>query len=384
MTAERDDLELNRFWNDVVAGDPVDESGLDAADARLIRQLNTLANAPLPVSARERVWRGLLDTYVSIPDDKEQTMLTANEAKRSDLPRRNGHAQRILPHDPPDRRMRWLYRPVTYAAVAALLLAIIGGFAASQIIGPDDSRPWRDGQGIFAAGSPSSGEVQATTLLEVNLPADVVPADDMGSMDLARSTIPANSVTTRSAWECCPGAKIYFILDGSVTLESDGPINVVLRADAGALEEIAGGESVDLGPGDAVAVRHERSLIWTTGAAEVNIVTMAMVSGLTFGSFDPAEWISHGSQIELESITLPGGPYILTLSQATIDADVTLPLPHCAINQLLIVQDGKAVVGKNSDGSISVAGIQAPATVLSLRLSAVTKSTGTPVACMGA
>ena len=55
--SERGERELNRFWNDLVRVGGAPAGDLDPDSAALIRRLHSLANAPLPVSARERVAR---------------------------------------------------------------------------------------------------------------------------------------------------------------------------------------------------------------------------------------------------------------------------------------------------------------------------------------
>src|SRR6185312_14068832 len=57
------DDELNRFWNELTQRGTSAARDLDAEDITLVRRLQALAAAPLPGAARERVWRGLADTW---------------------------------------------------------------------------------------------------------------------------------------------------------------------------------------------------------------------------------------------------------------------------------------------------------------------------------
>jgi hypothetical protein len=385
MTAERDDRELNRFWNDIAAGDPGTAGDVDPDGARLIRGLHSLANAPLPASARERVWRGLLDTYISTPETKEQTMLTtADHAQNGGY--RTGGTTRIRLAKPQPPRSLLLTRPVVLALAATLVLGLFGGIAGAwRFTTWGDSGQPKGGPAIYAPGTPAPDlDIGIKTLIEVTLPADVVPADLRSSMHLALDTIPANTVTTRDAWSCCPGTKPYLILDGNVSLGSDGLIQVIRHDTDGSIENVARGQTADLGPGDVAIVRNEDNQTWTAGAAEVDIVTAALVGGSVPGSTDPTEWINNDYALDDFTLDLPGGPYELRLEQTMLNGDATIPLPEQGVNQLAIVRDGAGGIGRNSDGSISVAGVNSPTTLLIVTLTTTAAGSGTPVAGMSA
>jgi hypothetical protein len=383
--SERGDIQLNRFWNQLVqVGDALADD-LDPESAALIRRMHALANAPLPVSARERVWRGLLDAYEPMPEETESTMFTATDLVRPSPFVINGHAPRLHVLNPPQDRSRWLARPLAYLAVAALLLTMIGAAAAVRFTSWGDSpEPSKGGPAIFAPASPSPEAAGEEILLEVTLPADVVPAGMLGSMLLSRDTIPANSVTTRTSWECCPGAKIFLILDGSVSVTSDGTMQIFRHDRPGEIETMANGSEADLGPGDAVAMRNEASQTWTTGAGEVDIVTQTLIAGSVPGSHVPAEWVVNTYTSDANTIDLPGGPYRLSLRQVTVDADAEFPPPENGVNQLGILRDGQGVVGRDSDGTISVQGVRGPATIFILTLTTLPEGIGTPLAGMNA
>ena len=286
--ADRADIELNRFWNELGRVGDAPAADVDPQSAALIRRMHALANAPLPVSARERVWRGLLDTYESIPEETETTMFIATDLIRPGPSVINGQPPRLRVLDPREDRPRWSNRPLAYLAVAALLLALLGAAALIRFIAwGDSSGPSKGGPAIFAPATPSPEAAGEETLLEVTLPVDVVPAGMLGSMLLSHDTIPANSVTTRASWECCPGAKVFLILDGSVSVVSDGAMQVIWHGRPGEIETMANGSEADLGPGDAVAMRNEASQTWTTGAREVDIVTQTLIAGSVPGSQIP-------------------------------------------------------------------------------------------------
>src|SRR6476659_367 len=61
--SDRHENELNRFWNELTERGGSAARDLDAEDITLVRRLQSLAAAPLPGSAGERVWRSLAETW---------------------------------------------------------------------------------------------------------------------------------------------------------------------------------------------------------------------------------------------------------------------------------------------------------------------------------
>ncbi|HEY7033607.1 MAG TPA: hypothetical protein VH482_19880 [Thermomicrobiales bacterium] len=73
-----DDLALNRFWNELVRPTGAPDAAvadLDPDLAETVRRLRAMAKTPPPVSARERVRRGLTEHLGTNRNGKETTML---------------------------------------------------------------------------------------------------------------------------------------------------------------------------------------------------------------------------------------------------------------------------------------------------------------------
>jgi hypothetical protein len=230
--------------------------------------------------------------------------------------------------------------------------------------------------------SPVSPDVPDTgdgTLVEVTLPADVVPAGELATVALLRDTIPANSTSEwdETSGSCCPGAKVYVVLAGTVRLVADGPAKVVTGGGSGAPEEIAAGTEISLKAGDAVMVRHEQGAKWTTGDDPVDVLTAAVVAGSPPGSANPSTWEGHGFALEDHSVEMPGGPYTLRVQQVSLDPNDVLPVPESGIVQLGVGQNDESL-GVDSSGGISAPGATEPTTVYVLVLEIAAESSATP------
>ena len=147
------------------------------------------------------------------------------------------------------------------------------------------------------------------------------------------------------------------------------------------IQDVAVNEPVSLATGDVLIVRNENDQIWTAGPADIDIVTAVMTTGSNPGSYDPDEWIGNGSALDDNTLALPGGPYRLTLRQMAVEAATGIPLPAEGITQLGLIQEGKATIGRGSDGTLSITlGTTPSDTVLILSLSRAEVGSGTPVA----
>jgi hypothetical protein len=375
-------LALNEFWNDLVrASGAQDVAGnaLDPELAETVRYLHGLSATAPPASSGERVRRALQESTSSTSDHKEHDVVTnAQTLQHTIRPSGNGRFPApptlVLPR-------RILDVNLAYLAVAAVILLALGIGARIYWSGPPDSGNRANNPAIHAPGTPSPTD---EILFEITLPADVVPADAKGTMTLAWESVPADSVTTKWSDDCCPGSYVYFVLDGSVTIEGDGPIQVIRHDGAGAMEDRESGVPTNLRSGDIVVIRNEVAQTWTTGAVEAEIVTLTLVSGDNPGPFSSHQWRSHRIAVDLNSVVLPGGPYTLSLSRVGVQTDSLLDLPENVVNQLAIVHEGNATIGRGIGRAIRVSDASAPVTLFVLTLSTTTEGSGTPVAGMGA
>ena len=281
--ADRGDIDLNRFWNEILAGvgDALADD-LDPESAALIRRMHALANAPLPVSARERVWRGLLDTYVSIAEPEEQTMLTAIDVSPPRALRLNGHAPRVRLVVPPSKPAGWWLRPVTWVAAAALMIAFAGGFIADRLIGGNDSEPSRGGPAILAPASPSPEAIVDELLVEILVPANLLPIGEPALAGTALVIVPVGTFQ-QSPDEAAknPGVQASYILEGTASVVSDELMHLINSGSTGTVEEIEAATQVVLEPGDTLITRKSPGEVWTNqGPAEVRLISLEVFGGL--------------------------------------------------------------------------------------------------------
>ena len=155
------------------------------------------------------------------------------------------------PHVAPDRR--WM---MTQFATAALVVVTLT-FAYLAFGPPRSGRQDEPAAGLPAAfstpASPPAGTMAEETLVEITLPADTVPATIYSGQN--HYTIPPGS---SGRWEpssfsatCCTGPRLNYVLEGTYTVRSEGPVQV-LRSDAERWEDIPAGTEIVLEPGDAL------------------------------------------------------------------------------------------------------------------------------------
>src|SRR6185436_19904069 len=113
-------------------------------------------------------------------------------------------------------------------------ILVVLGLAWRQFgSGEPDRNPQLGAPAIQAPATPSPAAAGDQTLVDVILPADVVPVGEEVNVLLARDTIPANSETTHAPMDCCPGTKTYSTLAGKVSVTSDGPMELIQAGTVG-------------------------------------------------------------------------------------------------------------------------------------------------------
>jgi outer membrane protein assembly factor BamB len=155
----RHDLEIGRFWNDLVRGGRATPGDLDPTLADTIRRLHALAATPTPASARERVRSRLLGQTESTSSEEHVKFVTPA------LPRLNpngltapGARSGLRPALPaPKAHRHWA---VGQLATAALLLVTLVGIYFSFIAPhqPAGAPPIRDVP-IFRGNAARTGEM---------------------------------------------------------------------------------------------------------------------------------------------------------------------------------------------------------------------------------
>jgi hypothetical protein len=379
-SAHEDDA-LNTFWNDLIrasgAQDDADEP-LSPETADAVRRLHHLGSAPPPASSRERVRRGLRQPYRGVPNGKEQSMFTATEIVRPGLITVPGPFRPSRPRVRP-LRGRLLERPLIYAAVAAMLLTIIAGIAASQLI--DRSNPGgRAGiPAVSVAGTPSP-EAGGETLLEITIPAEAVPSGDAITPALGYNVLePGRSGT----WEpiCCSGPMLEYVVSGVYTVRPESEIQVI-RA-GGETERIAAGAEATLAAGDALLT--DITVVMESanhGTEPVDLLVWFLYdySASPFGGKAFPGWVQVTEDLPWTAFDLTG-PLTLRLRLDELEPDAVLE-PEPGSLQMGVAAPGQTGYATNpmddSIGAVSFDGSSLRVYVLTLEGAGAADATPAP------
>jgi hypothetical protein len=321
------DLRLNQFWNELT--DHGDSSTpIDPQTAAVIRRLHVSANAPLPGSARERVWRGLLDTYEQTVPDREPPMLASTDVIRPG-PNVNGRAALVRPTPLVEQPQQTSRRRLLFAA--ALVLALIGGIVASVIrTRPADEPP------IFlpaAVASPESSTSPAAGEHEILFRTNLFPDRDSTDihLDFFRGAIaPGREVTSPEDYAGHPGFEIELVLAGSLVVHSDSPFEVIRAGAEDAPETVVAGIDASLDAGDAAIFQFESARTYRNpGEGWVELLGALVV----VEPVDPAgQWVGENFLVRtgnhfgtVPATDLGTGPLTLTLGRIIGDASAANP-----------------------------------------------------------
>jgi hypothetical protein len=252
---------LNDLWNDLVRASGAQDATEDPLDPELvetIRYLHDLGATPPPTSSRERVRRSLQASASSKFAPKEVDMFSQTEVFRPQAIAANGWRP-AQPAEP--RRSRLIDWPRAYLAAAAVLLIVLGSIAVAYRYS-GDSGPSRGGPAILAPATPSpTGE----TLLEITLPAEIVPHTSDRHVGLSHE---AYGPKSHAVWDpyCCDGPIIQYQLTGTITVRAEAPVQIV-RAN-GSTDDILANTDATVNPGDALIVLNQVRIETTNDGSE--------------------------------------------------------------------------------------------------------------------
>ncbi len=364
--------QLNDFWNDLVrASRTGDEANnpIDPPLAEAIRDLHELGAGSPPASSRERVRRGVLDSWQPMSEQKEQPMDSTPLSM-------NGRTH-LRPIPIASRRQPALLGPpiLRYAAAAILILGIALAFDIFRDYRVDHDR----GPAILAPASPepTAGSTD-DTVLETTIPAEAIPASGFDSAGLALFTIP---VGNRSTWEdsCCAGPLIEHVVSGTVTVRVAAAIQVV-RVD-GTVENVPANTEVTLKPGDSLITRVETTReAANTGTDPVVLVSFGALEGSS-SHFDGDRlpgWQEGVKDVLNEPLTFRPEPIAVRLRTTTVMNGESVPTPPSGYLFVIPPFDG-GFIARHSDGSVQVFGqVGQPVDVYILTLTQSGDSGGTP------
>ena len=250
--------ELDRYWDALaLTGNPPEESSLDRETAALITRPWAATAPPQPGMARERVWRQLEQRGEEARDMEEVTV----QMPSLTLARMFGpNGRSSLASVPPVAQSRWRMIPSFLVTAAILVLALAAGLFASGSL----PETWRSAEPpalpalLVATPLPATAGTTAATLLDLTLPADLLPRGDRVSSIFEFATSPAGStgswLAVNSAGQ--PGLRVQHLLEGEITVRAEGA-SLFVPAGGAAPEDVAADTEITLGPGDTWVARNE-------------------------------------------------------------------------------------------------------------------------------
>ena len=345
---------LGRYWDELLHGRPADCENLDPALAETVRQLHARDDAPGADAAFAA--RLLMDLEERMTTTSGDLRTPTDPLRLSKMPSTNGRTPTSslwLPLPPRTSSRLWGW-PKTHLATAALIVFTLT-FAYLAFGPPRFGRQDNLLAGIAVVSTPATPTAATTaeeTLLEIALPAGAVPATIYSGQN--HYTIPPGS---RGRWEptsfsatCCTGPRLNYVLEGTYTVRSEGPVQV-LRNDTERWEDVPAGTEIVLEPGDAL-------LSWMNDsfdAVNASSDPVELLDGILFdggmttdpipqkSSGGPA-WSFHDQDIMLTQQPVPSEPVILRLQKTTLPKGGVLPRPPGAILQLAVSLDPADVV----------------------------------------
>lgn len=203
--------------------------------------------------------------------------------------------------------------------------------------------------GISATPAPAG----ATTLVEVALPADILPSGAEGSVTTAIFTIPAGASVPLSRTSGSSGLNMTIILEGAATFRADVDVDAFLIPAGGVPEPSPSNVDVTLQVGDAVV--HREGSDWQlipAGEGPTIILSSWIVEGVSI-QIDLSNWAySYDDLDSANRLTLPTGPYTFRFQRVALDPDETLP-PDAAFVQLAVAPLADQVqISRSSDNTL--------------------------------
>jgi hypothetical protein len=222
---------------------------------------------------------------------------------------------------PISRRSRLL----PLVAAVLLVFAVAGAVFRDGLPGRPDRNP-----AIPAAmapqGTPDATTMTEHTLLDLQLPAELLPHGDQIVGELYHMTVPDG----RATWaghegDCCPGTRVEHVLTGGYSMSGDGEL-LVARAGANEWEMIPAGTSAEIREGDTVAYSNAiRVTFDNPGTGPVEVLYFIIVEseiGLTSDPI-PGGWKITKS-VGRDRLSLADGPARLRLRLIELPPGVNL------------------------------------------------------------
>lgn len=338
--AERLDLELSRFWNELVQPGLAPRKGdVPAEEAETLLRLHRMTQAPLPDRTQALVDRAAFPRLVIPPAPPPRDHFALRDAWQSDIVAR-GHAGQASPGrlapfvaaGPPlalpsaAGRSRW---PALPYATALLVLLTIGLVVATH----GASRLVHETPSLIPA---IQGVPEAETLFEITLPPEALPHGDRVSAGLDDySLAPGEEADWEPAGACCPGLRLTYVMGGSLAMSSEATAHLLRAGMSLSPEIVPAGANVVLGPGDAFVSQFDEAFISSNlGQEPARFLDITVIDGFHPLYSAPEGWVWHPDGDVKYGMTVPEQPATFRLDRVVLEPGATLHPPPGAYTQL--------------------------------------------------
>jgi len=167
-------------------------------------------------------------------------------------------------------------------------------------------------------------DAAAETLLDLPIPAEMIPRGDPLGSSLAHYTLPQGTTTT---WDV-PQLRVEYVLAGRYTVRSEGSVQIVRAGGSDGLESIPAGTETTLGPGDAMIAPRETTSDYTNpGPDPADLLAWGLNEGeLATHDPTPSGWITYDVDLSHQP-PLPPGAGRLRLRRIELAAEEELAPP---------------------------------------------------------
>jgi hypothetical protein len=383
----RHEIELNRFWNDLLAmGGDTEAGSLSGEDAETLRRLHAMTRTPPPERARARadaVWA----VWAVTPGNGHAAIHLASTHVLARDQARSSAAEPLAPASLAAPARRWSVprapRSAAPFATVLLLLLTLGLAAAILVPGHPLANRWRDVPIALVAPGTDEPDVLAeatlTPVFAATLPAEMIPT--AGNLDLLlwRTSIEPGAAAPASArtWPCCRGPQITHVLVGDLTVRVEGPAWVSRGSGmTQGMSEVAPGSAVVLHAGDTIVFDHELAAEYANETAQaVDFLGGGIFAGAVRNGPLGLPLIDYNEAFALPA--LPPGPLEATLLRAVLPPGGVVPAPAADALVLEVGAFGDADIAQGADASLRNIGPQVE-TIYVLTLNPLGEEGGTP------
>ena len=335
---------LRDAWDRFVRGED-DLRDLDAGDRVVVRRLHALHRPP-----------GAAPAFVTRLEEEimNSAVVPAHTQRRYVPSSLNGRASTAFPPRRAARTLLPVPRFISHIALAAMVaLIVVGSYLAWW---PQDSAPRRGSQVPAALSSPvatpTTDAQAAESVLITQFDTAWLPSG-LSTTFLVRVVIDPGVRTTRQPGDFPSGARIDYVVAGSYTVRSEGPLTVMRGngADTPA-SEIPPGTEVALAAGDAVI--HQDNAAGQIFGNPGTEPTVVMFAGILKSSL-PSPPTGMVAGTPAERVETLEGPVAVELRRSEIEPGGTLAGPEADAVQLVIGEPGPAgsvSLAERSDGSV--------------------------------